>query len=210
MTEAKKSESSSRPYHHGNLREALLSAAVEAIGEHGVAGLKLRDLARRVGVSHGAPANHFRDRNALLVAIAIEGYEKLAQAQRNAIERPHPSPMAALNAVGVAYVEFAVQNPAHFEVMFRRELQGDPELMQAAARCFQLSIGAVGGVRPTGRAPSENEFLATLGSWALVHGLATLHAQGLLPSVVCNDLPRLTQATLEAMVRIVGGEGDAQ
>src|SRR6476660_7136325 len=104
---------STKPYHHGNLCNALLEAAAEAITEHGVAELRLRDLARRLGVSHGAPANHFRDREDLLIALAVQGFERLTAHQRKALDAKHTTPAAALNALGVAYVEFARDNPSH-------------------------------------------------------------------------------------------------
>src|ERR1700754_3324069 len=111
-----------RPYHHGDLGNALLEAAADAIAEHGVAQLKLRDLTRRLGVSHGAPANHFKDRDALLAALAIQGFERLIERQREVLVASHPTGAAALIAIGIAYVQFAAEFPSHFEVMFQRRL----------------------------------------------------------------------------------------
>ena len=118
-----------RSYHHGDLRAALLAAAVEVIDESGPAALSLRDLARRVGVSHAAPAHHFGDKTGLLTALATEGFELLAEAL--APTRP-PGDLVEL---GVGYVLFAVQHRAHFEVMFRPDLlhQDDPGLVAAQA-----------------------------------------------------------------------------
>ncbi len=200
-----------RPYHHGNLRTALLEAAEVAIREHGVAELRLRDLARRVGVSHGAPANHFRDRNALLVALAVQGFDKLREAQAEVLAQQHDSPLDALHAIGVAYVRFSVEHPAHFEVMFQRELLMDPKLLQAAGRTFEQLMGVIGDVQGNGEgAPRGDVPLGALGAWALVHGLANLHAMGLLPSAICNDVPKLAAEVLAAMTRIVEGQAGSK
>jgi AcrR family transcriptional regulator len=176
---------SKRPYHHGDLGNALLEAASEVIAEHGVAELRMRDLTRRIGVSHGAFANHFKDREALLVALAIQGFERLIERQRVVLAASHATPSAALIAIGIAYVQFAADYPSHFEVMFqRRLLLRDPQLATVAARCFEQLLGAVAAITPKpsksgGR--KQNELVA-LGGWALAHGLATLQTQGLLPA----------------------------
>jgi len=101
-----------RPYHHGDLCNALLEAAAEAITERGVAELRLRDLTRRSGVSHGAPANHFKDREDLLIALAAQGFERLTAHQRKALEAKHATPAAA-NALGVAYVTARILSAMH-------------------------------------------------------------------------------------------------
>src|SRR5437762_1209442 len=104
-------------YHHGDLRRALMTAAIEAIGEHGPAAVSLRDLARRANVSHAAPAHHFGDKAGLLTALAVEGFTLLAAELREARERT-----GSFLEVGVAYVGFAVRHPAHFAVMYRPDL----------------------------------------------------------------------------------------
>ena len=117
-----------RPYHHGDLRQAILTAAVAALAESGPARLSLRDLARRAGVSHAAPAHHFGDKAGLLTAIAAEGYNLLADTLTAAQRRT-----ADFLEVGVAYVRFAVDHRAHFEVMFHPDLYhpDDPEVATA-------------------------------------------------------------------------------
>lgn len=202
-------EKPKRSYHHGNLRAALLETAVDVIEEHGVGEVRLRDLARRVGVSHGAPANHFKDRNDLLIAIAVEGCERLTAKHEEVLAREHACPADALNALGVAYVEFAVENRAHFEVMFQRDLLRTPALLEAGARSFEVLLGAVESVMaahaPTGgtskKARSDARLVA-LGCWATAHGLATLHVQGLLPWVSDANAPRLAEQVIAAMTRV--------
>src|SRR5438046_4544723 len=114
-----------RQYHHGDLRPALLRAAVETIGETGAAAMSLREVARRAGVTHAAATYHFGDRAGLLTAVAAEGYRLLAAALRGAQET-----RGSFLEVGVAYVRFAVTHRAHFEVMYRPELyhRDDAEL----------------------------------------------------------------------------------
>ena len=118
-------------YHHGDLRRALLQAADEAITEHGVAALSMRDLARRAGVSHAAPTHHFGDKAGLLTAFATEGFEQLAKAL--ATSRLASNSFLEL---GVTYVRFAVTRRAMFEVMFRPDPyhSADPELLAARAK----------------------------------------------------------------------------
>src|SRR3954467_3060825 len=101
-------------YHHGNLRRVLLDCAIAAIAERGAAALSLRDVARRAGVSHAAPAHHFGDKAGVLTAIAIEGFEGRAAAPRAAAD-------AGGDIVdgGLAWIRFAIDHPAHYEVMFR-------------------------------------------------------------------------------------------
>jgi AcrR family transcriptional regulator len=106
-----------RPYHHGDLPRALLDAAVHAILEVGPAAVSLRDLARRTGVSHAAPAHHFGDKAGLLTAVATDGFQLLAATLGEAYQAT-----GSFLEVGVAYVRFAATHRAHFEVMFRPEL----------------------------------------------------------------------------------------
>src|SRR5215203_6275096 len=117
-----------RPYHHGDLPRALLDAAVEAIAEVGPAAVSLRDLARRTGVSHAAPAHHFGDKAGLLTAVAADGFRRLAATLGEAYEAT-----GSFLEVGVAYARFAAIHRAHFEVMFRPELYrtDDPDLVRA-------------------------------------------------------------------------------
>lgn len=162
-------------YHHGDLRRVLLDAAADAIAESGPAALSLRELARRAGVSHAAPAHHFGDKAGLLTALATQGFDLLADALRQAGDD--------LLDTGVAYVGFAVQHRAHFDVMFRPELYrpDDPELIAARARSGELLRGGV--ARHTGREPDTD----ALAAWSIVHGFATLWLSGALPPRVGDD-----------------------
>ena len=161
---------SQRPYHHGDLRAALLRAALETIGDGGPAALRLRQVASRAGVSHTAAAYHFGDKAGLLTAIAVEGYRRLGDAL-DAARRG-----ATFLDVGVAYVNFAVTNRAYFDVMFRPELhhRDDEELQQARNRTADILYG-------TSNADLE-ELADGVAAWAIVHGLATLWLNDNLPA----------------------------
>ena len=154
-----------RPYHHGDLRRAILGAALDVIASEGPAALSLRDLARRAGVSHAAPAHHFRDRTGLLTAIAAEGFGLLAAALREA---------ADLKDVGVRYVRFARERPAHFQVMFAPELlrAEDLELTTARALATDALRTSVSGVRAEDFGIDAR--LTGVAAWSLAHGFATL------------------------------------
>jgi len=134
-------------YHHGDLPNALRRAAVEVIAERGVAGFSLREVARRAGVSHTAPAHHFGDARGLLTSVAIEGFHALAHVT-SAAAAGHDDPVDQLAATGIAYVELARSHPAHCAVMFRPDVvdQDDPELGAAGMAAYGILEGTVQGV----------------------------------------------------------------
>lgn len=178
------------PYHHGNLRRALLDAALETIASDGVSAVNLRDLARRCGVSHAAPAHHFGDRTGLLTAIATEGYEGLA-----ATTSATWTETESFLEVGVAYVRFAVTHQAHFAVMFRPDIVdvADPELVNASAASAAMLYGPVGSVAPVDGDVTARR-TAAIAAWGLVHGIATLWLQGSLRDGPIDDPEALTRA----------------
>jgi AcrR family transcriptional regulator len=177
-----------RRYHHGDLRQTLIDEGLRAIAEAGPAQVSLRDLARRAGVSHAAPTHHFGDKAGLLTAIAADGYRLLADQLGAVWEERHD-----FLEVGVAYVRFAVEHRAHFEVMYRPELLrvDDPDLVAARARSAAMLYGPAAGV--TDRSAVD----AGVAAWSLVHGLATLWLHGLLPEAAGDDP--------EALARRVAG-----
>ncbi|MCP9948458.1 TetR/AcrR family transcriptional regulator [Actinomadura madurae] len=161
-------------YHHGNLRRAVLDAAVEAIAESGPATWSLRELARRAGVSHAAPAHHFGDKTGLLTAVAAEGYALFADALEAAGDDLHD--------VGLAYVRFAVGHRAHFEVMFTPALYraDDPGVGAARERAALALREGVRGVAPGG---PQDDRTAGIAAWSIVHGFAHLWLSGALPDL---------------------------
>ncbi|MDV5146237.1 TetR/AcrR family transcriptional regulator [Streptomyces sp. SBC-4] len=153
---------SRKTYHHGDLRQSVLAAALDVIAADGPGALSLRDLARRAGVSHAAPAHHFKDRTGLLTAIAAEGYDLLAAALAGTPE---------LRERGVRYVRFATDHPAHFQVMFQPDLlrTDDPELLAAKERASAELRAGVAGLPDVPDART-----AGIAAWSLAHGFATL------------------------------------
>lgn len=166
-----------RPYHHGDLRRALLAAALEILRTQGSAALVLREVARRAGVSHQAPYHHFADRAALVAAVAQDGFERLMEEVERA-RSTAPDPVAQFREGGLAYVVFAVRHPEHYRIMFGPEL-GDrsahPDLDRAARRVFQALSAPPGGPPPP-EASGPSALQATL--WSMVHGLAMLLIDG--------------------------------
>ena len=160
------STSSNAPYHHGDLRNALLTAALVILEREGEAGLGLRDLARAVGVSPAAPYRHFDSRAGLLEALAVTGFQKFS-ADMRAVSEAHPAdPLAAM---GRTYLRFALDNRALFRLMFSPQLKRDnrPGLRIAAEAAFDTLRKVSGGYTTAGR-------IAALAAWSKVHGLAVL------------------------------------
>ncbi|MFD3884394.1 TetR/AcrR family transcriptional regulator [Streptomyces microflavus] len=180
-----------RTYHHGDLRRAILSAALDAIAAEGPAALSLRDLARRAGVSHAAPAHHFKDRTGLLTAVAAEGYALFADALAGAPD---------LRERGVAYVRFAATHPAHFHVMFQPDLYraDDPDLLSAQARATDALRAGVADLPPGGR--GEDDRLAGVAAWSLAHGFATLLLSGNLADALEGRDPEEAFRSLTGLI----------
>ncbi|MEO0605686.1 MAG: TetR/AcrR family transcriptional regulator [Myxococcota bacterium] len=184
----------------GDLRADLLDAAVETIAEAGVAPLSLRAIARRLGVSHAAPKNHFSDKRALLQAIAIEGFERLG-AESSASLEGATSAVDALQQSGRAYIAFALRNPGYFRVMWRNELldNEDPSLVQAGRAVFGGLLTSVLAAQAEGWAEDHDPTdLATV-AWAAVHGIAQLQLDGPLSEMV----PRDEDAVIEGVVGVL-------
>ena len=169
-----------RSYHHGDLRRALVSSALQILSEGGVAGLSLRAAARRAKVSAMAPYRHFADKEALLAAVAEHGFRQLT-ARFTAAAAAAPGPRAALAALGVAYVVFARDEPNLFKLMFGPAIEtksAHPGLDEAGCTCFNALRQAVETARILdGDANTEDVSLAC---WSLVHGLASLIVDGRL------------------------------
>lgn len=155
-------------YHHGDLKRALLEAALEMLDEEGTEGVGLRELARRVGVSAAAPYRHFRGRQALLEAVATEGFRRFS-AMMAAKEQDLPE-IEQLPAMAEAYVRFALVQPALFRLMFSRQVDktGNRALHDAAVEAYASLAKAA--AREVPDAPSEGAVIA----WSFVHGLAML------------------------------------
>ena len=181
-------------YHHGDLRAACLRAAMELLEADGAAALSLRAVARRAGVSPGAPYRHYADRDALISAVAAVGYRDLA----GALAAAHPSPSTPddLAAVAVAYVRFAIEHPALFRVMFGEPCDRDNDERVAATAAVSEYVGAI--VRQS--FPEADEEAMSVAVWGLVHGLAFLHLDGKLDASSSAVVSARVRAAVHAVL----------
>jgi AcrR family transcriptional regulator len=172
----------SEPYHHTNLRQTLLDAAVTLIGEVGPHAFTLRELARRAGVSHNAPYRHFASKDELLAQVAAEGFDRLAASMRKSMSRA-TSPRERLQECGCGYVAFALHWPQHFLVMFDLpQAQLGHEKHQAAGQiAFAVLEECVAAAQDSGDLPVGDLLPLAWLAWSLVHGIAKLAISGNLP-----------------------------
>jgi AcrR family transcriptional regulator len=164
-----------QPYHHGDLRTALMQAALLLIDRHGIKGFSLKDAAADAGVSTAAPYRHFADKDALLRAIQSEGFA-LFDASLAAAYESATGAQAKIVELGVAYVRFAFEHPAHFRVMFGWRGGEQSEPGAGGASGFLLLVEAVAALHP--HAPAETRNDLVLVCWSLVHGFAILQLEG--------------------------------
>ena len=182
-----------RSYHHGDLAAALVEAAEEELIEKGIEGFSLRGVAKRAGVSHAAPAHHFKDVQGLLTALAARGFERFVQRQGDFRRRAEKDSPSQLIASGVGYVVFAMENPALFRLMFgsNRTNFEDEHLELAASRAYDDLVSHVARAhgleqsRGDGRKTAEDSALmqAVAATWAVAHGLADLLVAGRMKSI---------------------------
>lgn len=197
-----------RGYHHGDLRNALVEAAVKLIAERGVEAFSLREAGRQVGVSPTAAYRHFADKSALLGAVASDGFARLATAMERGMARAPGAPgspgraAGRLAAVGEAYVDFALRHPAHFRVMFGPWLQAAdclPGVGPSGKDPFQLLVEALDGLVEAGVIQASARTGAEIVAWSAVHGLAALLVDGSLqlgPRQRAQALRRVQQSVL--------------
>ena len=191
-----------RGYHHGNLKEALVRAALELIAEKGPAGFTFAEAARWAGVSPAAPYRHFRDRDELLADVARRGFEEFAAALNKAWDGGRPAPLQAFDRVGKAYLDFARREPAYYSAMFEAGLsvESKPELKAAGDRAFavlrQATEQLVATLPAQGRPPV---LMMALHIWAVSHGIASLFGRG---DAGRRSLPMSPEELLEAAVLV--------
>jgi AcrR family transcriptional regulator len=192
------------PYHHGNLRKALLDAAVALIGEAGPRAFTLREAARRAGVSHNAPYRHFASKDELLAAVAAEGFERLAAAMRKSMARAK-SPRERLELCGCGYVEFALRWPHHLLVMFDLPAPCDEsgQSQPMGEDAFGVLLGCIVEAQRSGDLPAGDPQPLAWTAWALVHGIAKLATGGNLP-LSARATIAFTHSAAQAMLRGLG------
>lgn len=170
-------------YHHGDLRRALLDAALELIREEGTGSLSLRAVARRAGVSHAAPYHHFDNRASLVAAVAEEGFVALRRAMLERMEGLR-DPGRQLQQAGIGYVLFALEEEAHFRVMYSSEVADRrefPSLQSASAGAYAVLGDALDRCREEGLVPDDGSPAKGHAAWSIVHGVAMLILDGHLP-----------------------------
>jgi AcrR family transcriptional regulator len=179
MTAPAKTESS-KPYHHGDLRGALIAAAEAELIEKGVDAFTLRGTAKRAGVSHAAPAHHFRDAMALLDAVAAAGFSRLTKSMKDEQAAAGPGKKAQFVAAGVGYVRFSLDNPEMLQLMFgtSRKHSGDPDLGRNADAVFSVLVNSIGNIRGTQSFKTDAGWRDAAAAWSMVHGYAQLAIAG--------------------------------
>jgi AcrR family transcriptional regulator len=186
-----------KPYHHGNLREALLEAAIRLIAEVGPTAFTLREVARRAGVSHNAPYRHFRDRDDLMAAVAAQGFRELTQAMIEAAGE-RTDALERLKRAGLGYVTFALRRPEHFTVMFDAPISKRKHPDSAAAEeAFGTLKSFVKGCQDAGRLPSGDLRQMALLAWTMVHGIAKLAITGRLPFPSNTDVLKFAEFVID-------------
>lgn len=191
-----------RGYHHGNLREALIEAALALISEKGPAGFTFAEAARAAGVSPAAPYRHFRDREALLADVARRGFEALGQALTAAWDGGRPSPRRAFDRLGRAYLEFARREPALYAAMLEAgvPVAEHAELRAASDKAFGVLREACEAIAATHPGPNRPPTLMmALHIWALTHGIAALFARG---DAARRPIPMTPEELLESAVLV--------
>src|SRR5580693_1888674 len=187
-----------RGYHHGNLKEALLRAALELIAQKGPAGFTFAEAARWAGVSPAAPYRHFRDRDELLASIALRGFNQFETALTRAWDDGRPDVLTAFDRLGKAYRNFARTEPAYYSAMFEAgiPLASNAELREAGDRAFAVLRAAAemicAQMPPRGRPPA---LMVALHIWAVAHGIASLFGRG---DAARRSLPMSPEELLEA------------
>jgi AcrR family transcriptional regulator len=201
MTEtAGKRRKTPRPYHHGDLRRGLLDEALATIRADGVDRLTLREIGSRLGVSRTALYRHFADKRALLAAVATDGFRTLRQHLETAWSEGGRN-RAAFEAMGTAYIRFAVGNSSHYRVMFGGSIDPKvcgPELAAEAAGAFQVLVDALSSLQRAGVARADDTLTMARYVWAVVHGVSMLAINGQLPDAASGDA--LTRYTCDRLL----------
>jgi AcrR family transcriptional regulator len=199
-------ETGKRSYHHGNLREALIEAARRLIAERGTEGFTLVDAARLAGVSPAAPYRHFRDKDALLQAVALDGFRAFSASQTGALKE-HSDPLSAFRAMGLAYLAFARENPGAYAAMFMARHPAGLETPPAGDSGFEALVQGlrrmIGETPPAGVDPLK----LACQVWALSHGVAMLSASGQLQHGFGVNASELLLEGVERLVRGAMAQG---
>jgi len=204
MTELTTARAARPHYHHGNLRQTLLVAAKDLITQHGIESLSLRKLAEKIGVSRTAAYHHFKDKNALLCAIAAQGFRRRQQEMLKQNKDSKQTERQKLQQYICAYVHFAVENPEEYELMFGRciwkQAKCTAELREVAYASFQQQVEMVGQWQTVGLISGDNPLRTAQVLWGTLHGIAKLFIDG-----IYTDVARVEEIALTAVPLFVSG-----
>lgn len=179
----------SNHYHHGDLKNALIRAGIEILSKEGIQALSLRRVAKRAGVSHTAPYAHFTDKQALIAAIAAEGYKKLYEALF-AAQNPQDDPLARLMATAHAYLQFALDEPDHFKITFSGVVEAEqdyPEYIEQSKLCFALVVAIVEDCEKSGVFAGSDTQFVSVSIWSGIHGFVQLLLANQLPGALTTQ-----------------------
>lgn len=198
-------------YHHGDLPAALLQAAEAALDEAGLENFSLRAVAKRAGVSHAAPAHHFKDTQGLLTALAARGYRRFVKAQEARQSKADPSPIEQAVASGLGYIDFAEAHPALFRLMFSSQKpdRSDPGFAAAALEAYAKLEREAAALLPAD-AEASDRTTVVMASWSVVHGLAELIISGRAerPLALSLQSSQSRDAAIRAIILKVHGRSE--
>lgn len=204
VTQKKPEKKQKGSYQHGNLKESLLLAAFASISKSNEVDFSLRNLAKMVGVTPMAAYRHYPSKESILLAIAQEGFEKLGARFEEAL-RNDPTD---LQAIGIAYVKFAIENPVYFRVMFHPDLHGNknrekmPEPRAEDRSAYQLLLNCVSLNQQKGKFKNKNTDALAITAWSTVHGLASLMVNGNLDSKYSSD-SKISETVIEQTTSLI-------
>jgi len=175
-------------YHHGDLKNALIKAGVRILAKEGVSGLSLRKVAKQAGVSHAAPYSHFADKQALIAAISTEGFKQLYK-QIASVREAHQDPSTLLLETARAYIQFAMNEPDRFKLMFSSVIEKEkeyPEFVAASQENFQQLVSVVETCQQAGLLKPGPSDLMAISVWSAVHGMIMLILEGQVSHTVLD------------------------
>jgi AcrR family transcriptional regulator len=196
-------------YHHGNLRQALLDAALDLITQKGSQGFTLREVARQAGVSHNAPYFHFEDKAALLEALVVNRFEAFTAALRETQARTPGSALDQLQALGMAYIQFAAGNIPAFRLMFRPELIDTPDRASSAAvqnagqETYAVLVECIIRCQEEGSIPPGDPLVLALTAWSTVHGLVFIIIDSAFlknANISIEAVPHIAQGVVQTLI----------
>lgn len=181
---------SATSYHHGDLKNALIKAGVKILAKEGVSGLSLRKVAKQAGVSHAAPYSHFEDKQALIAAISTEGFKQLFKQIETARSMHLEDPSTLLKETARAYIQFALNEPDRFKLMFSSVIEKEkayPDFVAASQNNFRQLVEVVELCQQAGMLKPGESSLMAVSVWGSVHGLIMLILEGQIPHTVLDE-----------------------